>query len=109
MGVLYTTAMRRSADVDVVWLWLERIPEEHDEVDAAFGDRRTELLVATQRAAEVAVDVQFVLAVVMGDHHDPFPRTHGLPNVFCLMDTQSSGPSDSNTSANAKRSASIIS
>ena len=49
-------------DVDVVRLRLERVPEEDHEVDAPLGDRRADLLVAAERAAEEARDRQAELA-----------------------------------------------
>ena len=44
--------------VDVVRVRLERVPEEDHEVDAPFGDRGADLLVAAERAAEEAVHLQ---------------------------------------------------
>src|SRR5437867_8464153 len=37
--------------VRIVWLWLERIPEEHQEVDLAVGDECAKLLIAAKRSA----------------------------------------------------------
>ena len=37
-------------------LGLQWIPEEDQEVDPAFGDRRADLLVATDRSAEEPLD-----------------------------------------------------
>jgi len=39
----------------------ERVGKEDDEVDPALGDRRSDLLVTTQRAAEIPVDRKFQL------------------------------------------------
>jgi hypothetical protein len=47
IGMLQTTVIRSSAlTFDVVWLGFEGVPEEDDEVDATFGDRGSDLLVA---------------------------------------------------------------
>jgi len=43
-------------DVRVMWMWLERIPEEHQQVDLALGDAGADLLVATVGAAPEAGD-----------------------------------------------------
>ena len=45
-------------DVDIVRLWLERIREEDDKVDAPLGKRRSNLLVASERTAEESGDGQ---------------------------------------------------
>src|SRR4051812_49684244 len=45
---------------------LERVPEENDEIDAALGDRRTHLLIATEGAAEEAMDSEAELARELG-------------------------------------------
>ena len=37
---------------------LERLPEEDHEIDPALNDRRTDLLIATQRAAQKPCDVE---------------------------------------------------
>ncbi len=44
--------------VDVVRVRLQRVPEEDHEVDATFRDRGAHLLIAAQRSAQEAVDVQ---------------------------------------------------
>jgi hypothetical protein len=41
--------------VDVVRMRLERVPEEDHEVDPAFCDRRSNLLVSSERAAQEPV------------------------------------------------------
>ena len=45
-------------DVGIVGLGLEGVPEEDDEVDETFGDLGAYLLVAAERAGEVALYVQ---------------------------------------------------
>src|SRR5688572_17009091 len=41
-------------DIDVVWMGLQRIPEEDDEIDSPLDDARANLLVAPQRPAQEA-------------------------------------------------------
>lgn len=45
-------------DVHVVRVRLERIPEEDDEVDPPFDNARADLLIAAERAAQKAGDLQ---------------------------------------------------
>jgi len=47
---------QQSLDVDVVGLWLERVPEEHQEVDSSFGNCRADLLISAQRPSEKPVN-----------------------------------------------------
>ena len=64
-------------DVDVVRVRLERVPEEDHEVDPALGDRRTHLLIAAERAAQEAVDVQAELV-----REQPAGRSGGVELVL---------------------------
>jgi hypothetical protein len=49
---------QQGLDVRIVWLGLERIPEEDQTIDLAFGDAGADLLVAAERAALKFVDRQ---------------------------------------------------
>jgi len=45
---------QQGLDVRVMGLGLEGVPEEHQQVDPLFGDLRSQLLIAAQRAADHA-------------------------------------------------------
>jgi len=45
-------------DVRVMRMWLQRIPEEHQQIDLALGDAGADLLVTAVRAAPEAGDRQ---------------------------------------------------
>lgn len=43
-------------DVDIVGLRLERIPEEYEQIDVAFGEHRADLRVAAEGTGEQTLD-----------------------------------------------------
>ena len=52
-------------DVDIVRVGRQRIPEENDEVDPAFGDAGADLLIAAERPAAEPVTVRPSSAAIM--------------------------------------------
>src|SRR5581483_2703716 len=56
-------AAQQGLHVDVVRVRREWVPEEDHEIDPALGDRRADLLVAAERAAEEPRDGQVELAL----------------------------------------------
>src|SRR3989442_1748801 len=64
--VTITSWCWRRTPGSVVRMGLERIPEEDDELDPAFGDSRADLLVAAERAAEKQADLEAELGFEQG-------------------------------------------
>ena len=57
MGTLHTTGDPEQG-LDVVWMGLEWVPEEDDQVDSVLRDRGAHLLVTAERSAEITMHGQ---------------------------------------------------
>jgi hypothetical protein len=55
---MFQTAAMRSNAFWIVWLGLQRVPEEHQEIDQSLGDFGADLLVAADRPGQELVHVE---------------------------------------------------